>query len=564
MPRKEFPFTMGADPEFNITMQGRRIKASDTLNAILGKDSEFSMERDRGMGYLYKDKGELGWDGNAPTGEIRPNPSKTADGLADNIGSIFEAFCKKNPLFDISTLSYFGSVGGHIHLSVPEPYQSEQKVRGIHKKLVSFYIPIMLSENKINIALRLKSNYGRMSENRIEWKNQEDQSRVLLYEFRTPSAEWMTTRKTAIATLAYVGTVYNEIINHPKKISKYADLFYKTEKQADALQQLALADYKTLTIAIHKRIRDAVRTFEFYKEYKEEIEYILNPKKVIADKIQANYNVPEGWGFKDNVKNPSKKDLVNKKKIKELAQDMNLDLVTSLVNITYNDDTNVAIYAKTLAERVAVFNWKLKNTYYLFGLRKGIQNYVAYDIKGSLYEGQEMIKTKSDLAAIYTLFNRMKDKFIRATNNNQEFNQNQIINGENGSTVIIGIPYDTRIEGDLKSFLNLIYDIEKQKESPVVMTEANFKNLEQDNGKTAKNKGEIYQILNRTSEQPDVVFDQSSASAQTQQNAIEILNESRQISQIEEAENLEDEEEDDQEEENQEGELVASETQTAF
>ena len=514
MPRKEFNFTIGADPEFNITMQGRRIKADDTIRAILGKDANFKAAD---MGFDVANKGNIGWDGAGGTGEIRPLPAKTADGLIDNIEGIFKAFCEKNPLFDISTLSYFGSVGGHMHFSVPNEYATDAKIRGIHKKLVSFYLPIMLSENKINLQLRLKSNYGQLSDQRSAQKTSEGK-RVTIYEFRAPSAEWITTKKIALANIAYVATVYNEIINHPRKMNKYADLFYKTDKQANALQQLALADYKVLTMAIYARIKSAIKTFEFYKEYKEEIEYVLNPKRVIQDKANANYNIPEGWNLKTAKKNPGRRDITNKKKVEELSKDLDLDIVTSLVNISYNDDTNINIYAKTLSERVAIFNWKLKNTYYLFGLRKGIKEYLAFNTKedGAILKGKEMIKTKSDLSAAYNLFTRMKNKFNSAlANNGQSMNPESMMTqgdmGKAGSTIIIGIPYELRTKQEMKSFLNLIYDIEKDKEMAVGFAPKNYKELTDDSNKNHKNRGELYQVMNRTSEQEGVIFDERSA-----------------------------------------------------
>ena len=65
---KKFPFNMGADPEFNIVMQDKRIDANGLFKSIMSKDKKTFKETE--MGYKIKDFGSLGWDGNAATAEI--------------------------------------------------------------------------------------------------------------------------------------------------------------------------------------------------------------------------------------------------------------------------------------------------------------------------------------------------------------------------------------------------------------------------------------------------------------------------------------------------------------
>ncbi len=543
--RKEFNFTLGADPEFNLVMQGRRIMAENTLHELLDGDRKFIKED---MGYRVGKVGEIGWDGASATGEIRPAPAKTADGLVNNLEEIFTAFHKKAPLFDISTLSYYGSVGGHVHFSVPVEFASIDKIRGIHKRLASFYLPIMLSENKINLQLRLKGSYGRLS----DWREQDykDEGKITGYEFRTPSAEWLTTKKIATATLAYLGTVYNEIINHPAKLKKYSDIFYKTEVQADALQKLALSDYKTLTQGIYNRIKKIVRTFEFYPTYKDEIEYILNPGKVMKDKTKVEYNIVAGWDMRRDILKKTKikkRDLTSKKKIKTLSKNYNLDILTPLVNIIYNDDANVGLFSKALAERITIFNWKLKNRYFLFGLKKGINNFLVFDMKQNIYEGKDMIKTTGDLKETVGLMQKMISKFAYASEN-QIDPEREIIYGKDIASkktpLVIGIPYDIRTDNNINPLISMVYSLETRKIKPVAALEIN--GLKEDTvsakGETVE-KGLLHSIMTEPAENPEdhVVYDQGSRSLQAAaQNAEEVIREERAIERSLEYENIND------------------------
>lgn len=517
--RREFNFTIGADPEFNLIMQGRRIIANLSMKELLKKDPEL---KSSDMGYDYKSYGNIGWDGCSSTGEIRPKPAKKPEDVVENMEKMLKKFCEKAPLFDISTLSYFASVGGHIHFSVPKEYQTNNKLANIHKKLASFYLPLMLSESKVNLQLRLKNGYGKLTDYRTarydgNGINEDPGTDFNGYEFRSPSAEWITTKKLALATLAYLGVVYNEIINHPKKMKDLANLFYHTEKQAEALQMLAISDFKVFTKMLFKNIKKAVRTFEFYPEYKEEVNYIFNPAKILEDKRKVSYNVVQGWNISPVIKQPNKKDLVNRKQISKLATKINLDLISELINIGYNNDLNVDLFAKNLAERIALYKWRLRNTYFLFGLRKGIQDFIAFDNRENIYRGQEMIMTTSDKDAALQLYRRMKDKYeYSASNSRYPQNIMTLINDMDpervGKIYLIGIPYLLRIDHNINPFLCFIHDLEKKDPTPLNL-QSSFKNLPDDYAKSFEEKGALYQILNRNSEHPGIVFDTNSENA---------------------------------------------------
>lgn len=468
--RKEFNFKIGADPEFNIIMQGRKVDAQQTLTKILKGLSGFSESND-GYGFNIGKFGALGWDGHDSTGEIRPVPANTADGLIANIKGIFTKFAETCPLFDVSTLSYFGSVGGHIHFSVPPELQTEQKIANIHKKMASLFLPILIGDNKLNLQMRLRGSYGKLSDFRPQIYNKRS-GNYDGYEFRSPSAEWLTTEKIALSTIAYAATVYNEIINHPNKIKKLSGIFFRTEKQAEALQMLAMSDYESLTVSLFKKIKKAIKSFEFYPEYKDEIEYILDTEQVIKDKQKAAYNIFNGWGMRGEMTNPTKKQLVSTKTLKKKLENVNMDMMNSLVNISYNNDANVELFKKAIIERTAVYNWRLRNTYYLFGVRKGLNEFLVFDDDGNIITGQKVVKTEEDKKCLSELYCKMRDKFIGGCNGdiykvgNREIQM--MIAGidpekESMQRIFIGIPYDVRMKQDVRDFIKIIYDLENKK-----------------------------------------------------------------------------------------------------
>lgn len=492
---KNFPFTIGADPEFNVVSQGRKVDACYTMQKLLEKDPTFN----RNNGLDVEGAGNIGWDGCSSTGELRPSPSSNAKGLTENIGKLFAEYVKRINLFDLSTLSFYSSVGGHIHFQLPNTDISDTKIKNLHRQMASFYLPIMMSENKINLELRTKGGYGSLNDfhgdNYFDGPDGEDSVRT--YEFRTPSAEWITTPKIAEATIAYLGTVWNEMINHPKNIKKCSDIIYKNDKQGTALQDLLMSDYTTLTRAMFKDIKKHVQTFEFYPEYKEQIDYIFNPEKVMSDKKKVGYNIIEGWNLVQKNKF-TKRDLRSKKKFNERAMSIDLDNTRSLINISYNTDPQCDVFANDISNKAAAFKWKLNKTYFLFGLRKGVNEIMAADMAGNIYSGLDKLKTQNDLVAFRDLFNRMNGRFH---NNNGrsalrlDFNTGELVK-EDVNTIIVGIPYELRMKRDTTPIIDFIYDIENGTKKPV---DRNTVELPNEAG------GEFHAIMNRTEQDERIV-----------------------------------------------------------
>jgi len=521
--KKEFNFKIGADPEFILTMQGRKVDASQTMKLMLNKKKGFVPDKD-GMGFDVDPWGNIGWDGASSTAEIRPKAANTPQEVTNNLGGIFNEFIKHIQICDMSTLSEFSSVGGHIHLEIPKGEKwTKEKANLIHRRLASFYLPVLISENKTNLNLRLKQRYGSLNDKRIEPRfKYPDGTPGCTLEFRCPSAEWLTLPKLANATMAYMAVVYHEILNHPKEFAKFNDIVYKSDKQGEALQTLAIMEYDILTNSILSKVKKYIRTFEMYPFYKDEIEYIFNPKQIIKDKQKANYNIAEGWKLITAKNSPKRTEILSpKKKVQEIASKKDFDIIKKVMNIHYNDDTNVALFAESLKDRVAAFNWKLKNNYFLFGMRKGIETIVSKNLKSEYLTGEEIIKTELDKAHLDNLFEKMQTKFNA---NMQRITTLDFSTGKikdiRESVIVIGIPYTMRVKEDIKSFLSTIWELEKKEKFLKKYKKENI--LINDRDLPLERKGEIYRILTKQIATPhqDVVFDEGSVSLRNHESAI--------------------------------------------
>lgn len=482
---------MGSDPEFSFVIQDRRIHASELLSMNLSKKKGFKRED---QGYACAG-GQLGWDGCSATAEVRPKPAETPREATDNIKNILESTHQYLKMFDMSTLSTYAPVGGHFHFQISEElHDNPKKLAIIHKKVSSFFLPIMISENKISLRLRTKGNgYGTLTDYHGDNRySRPDGGYDYTYEFRTPSAEWLTTEKICEATHAYLGVVFNEIINEPKNFARFSDIIYKNNEQAKALHQLAITDYIGVTESLFNRIKKAVRSFKLYPEYKAQIEYILNPQKVMADKKKAEYNIAKGWGFvkKADTKVPNIKEILNRKKFLEKASKLDLDKMAAMMNISFNDDTNVNLFVRSLSEKAAVFNWKLENNYFIFGLRKGIDETLVFDQNGKIIIGGNIIKTVSDQSAMEELTGRIIRKFISGKPRSIDPTTGEI---KKVKTTIIGLPYDMRVQKKCDQFVRLVYKLEKTKN--LAGKEISYKDLTDDLNVPEEQRSNFYKMI---------------------------------------------------------------------
>ena len=521
----KFNFTMGADPEFILTMQDQKVDARQTMELMLANQPDFENTND---GYDIKKFGNIGWDGANSTGEIRPAPSNDPYELTKNIHALFKHTTQHIKICDILTISKFSAIGGHIHFEKPKDTKWTKKRENIiHKQIASFYLPLLISENKINLSLRLRQNYGSLKDKKVNMNfSYPNGDPGYTLEFRTPSAEWLTTPKLTTATFAYLGTIYHEIINHPQHFSKFKDLIYQTDKQGDALQTLAILEFDLLTNTILKKAQQYIKTFEMYPKYKKEIAYIFNPKQIIKDKQQINYNIMLGWNLTKTTNQPTKRDmLASKKTIQNIAEKTDFDILKKIIKIQYNDDTKVSLFVETLKDRIAAFNWKLKNEYYIFGIRKGIPTIITKNLNNQYLSGSSLIKTQLDLTKIEQLFDKMINKLniTHPTTNTIDFITGKLQNTKK-NTIIIGIPYEMRIKEDFKPFLNLIWSLEKESIQP---EKIDIPQLTNDRNLPIEKKGKIFKLLTKQLE-PDqqIIIDNDSHSLNNHLNALSsIVNE---------------------------------------
>lgn len=456
---KDFPFKIGADPEFNVLLQDKRVSAKQLMHTIFKNPNEKTCKSTiklHNAGYDIDKAGQIGWDGADSTGELRPKAEKSPEKLLQNLRIILTAFVDYSKIFELSTRSDKAPVGGHIHHELPVNVIGDIKaIKEIHKKMSSFYLPLMLGEDIINIRMRMRNNFGQIN----SYKHS-GSSTGKTYEFRLPTAEWLITEKIARATLAYTGTVFNEIINHPESFDKCKDIVFKSDRQGNALQEVALSRFTALTKMIIIKIKKHIKEFEFYPQYKAEIDYIMTPSKVLKDKKKANFDIIEGWNLAKR-KQPTKKDLMNDKKVSEMTKTIDIETLSEIISINFNKDLRVEEFAQAMKERIISLNWKLQNKYYLFGLKKGIKGFINFNKNFDFLHGHEIVKTYEDLNAIHDTYKKMNNKFATSTGSTNPINKT-----EGAKYIMIGIPYDIRFDRKYKELIKIIYEIEKTTDKP--------------------------------------------------------------------------------------------------
>lgn len=444
---KSFDFKIGADPEFNLIMHNKRLHAEELFQHLLQNDKAWKKDS---MGFKLAKAGNIGWDGADATGEIRPAPSNKPEGVIENLYKLFGTVAKQTQIMEFSTLSNKASVGGHIHFEISKELK-DTELNNIHKKMSSFYIPLLLGEDSVNLRIRNKSGYGKIEDYRTQ--NFGD---ARTYEFRAPSAEWITTPKVALGTLAYLATVFHEIKHNPKNLKLCKELIIKNQEQAAALHSLSVTNFVYLTQILLNRIKKFVKTFEFYPQYKKEIDFILNPDAVMKEKRKAEFNIMKGWKLEQKI-NLNKRELLNDTKFKKATLNIDLDNLTSAVYLPYNDDEFVGDFVRALKHRILAFNWKLKNNYFIFGLRTGIEKYIIADKNFDILSGDEQIKTKGDWSCMSNILTKMNSRFYTDNSGHTSWGKED----EDKKYILIGIPYGDRVKQNKHNFIETIYNIEK-------------------------------------------------------------------------------------------------------
>ena len=467
--KREMPFKMGADPEFLIFYGSKILDASKIIKYFLGKNENRTLQPNA-MGFQIEPHGELGWDGHNLTGEIRPNPEKNIDKLTEHIGQLLQTLSQKIPFADLTTLSLGSPSGGHIHVDITDRKEFSENSKTMAqtaKTLATFLIPLIATDHRISAANRIKGNgYGQADDIRIGKPNET----TTTLEIRGQSAEWLTTQKITRSTLAYIGVIWNEILKNPK-LSKNAIIF-KSKPQINAIQDTVMANYKPITDNIVSQIGKTVKTFELYPDFKEEIDFILNTEAVMAEKEKNGWNINRGWNF-NKTKNPTKRDLISSHKVRKILENVDMELIDTSLSINYNDDRYVSNFANAISERIAAFGWRLKNNYFLFGLVKGENAFLAAmtdDLSKNSRAGEVandllvyLTPTTRNVSQIKNILLNMWQK-IRYNSSAHKINpQTGKLISPNQNTILIGIPYEIREKNQVKDLINLIWKIETGK-----------------------------------------------------------------------------------------------------
>jgi len=217
----------------------------------------------------------------------------------------------------------------------------------------------------------------------------------------------------------------------------------------------------------------------------------LTPVEIAQkNKEKHQYNIGKGWKM-DQTKQPSKQLLLSTKKLKEEAKKINIEDMLNIIKIDFNPDLNVELMVNEIKQRVIALGWKLNNNYVLFGMRQGIKEYISKNTTLGFLSGKEAIKSQEDHYTLRDLFNKVEQKF-----NRPRLEMSYKVTPNQGQ-VMIGIPYEDRVNKDPKKLIELIYNIEKGLCAPI--PETFFESLKKRDSVQTNNKDilekETYEIL---------------------------------------------------------------------
>jgi len=460
----QFPFTLGADPEFTVVSGTRPVNAREILKTFIKGFPETP------VGFTLPG-GEVGWDGHNATGELRPSPGNPREVTA-NFKAMLTEVQKLMPFVDLTTLTIASATGGHIHLSVPEDMNrhletDSTKWRAIKRALASFILAIMLSENHLSRKLRLSGgSYGSILDFRTDQRfTHPSGAPGYTLEVRSANAEWITTEKVCLGTLAYAAIVWDSIIRHErgeKSILKpVADILFPSDKAAREGIEPVLANMVNLQKLYLNKIKPFIRSHAAYPEYKDAIELVLNPERAKEVKKAAHYSVTEGWKLTRDIRSIKSSDFTKEDKIEDLSSRFPENVIRNLSQFAWNDDVNVQAFATALGKRSVALGWKPSHEYFLFGLKKGIDALVLRDEAGEFLAGSEIMKTKKDYDVIKKKFERLEPKAAPAYGRFIHPRTGELMSESEMKRVMIGIPYEVRQKMDFKSLIRLVLKYEK-------------------------------------------------------------------------------------------------------
>lgn len=478
-----FNFNIGADPEFLLFHNNKFAPAIDVIRATYGK-KDFPSTSD---GYLIKNgtnpAGTFGWDGHNRTGEMRPKQNKDPKEVVANLGKMIESATETMPYLTMTSLSIGNPIGGHIHLELPQDVEAYAKSvttilgrsdEAIGRMMALYLAPIIASEHRISAAIRLNSgSYGKIHDIR---KNRPSDS-VQTIEVRGLTAEWTCRPDIALATLTYLGVIWNEILTKGPNAIVRTPLGLKTINQTNSLQTMLLSEYQPVMDAIIKATHQHVKNFELYQENKAAIDLIFDYKKTSKMKEDVGWNISRGWNQEKKTPKMTKRSFMSDTRIKKELKKIDDDAISpNQQNVTYNDDFNMSKFMTALNERITALSLQLENDYFFYGLKKETENFLItrHDMQTKEFDFLTYPKNvkRDDVKAIA---NKM---LLRYTSNYKETKGQLRLDpktGKNRSSqktlITFGIPYELRADSDIKLFLAKLWDVERGLVHPTPLTE---------------------------------------------------------------------------------------------
>ncbi len=457
--QKLLPFKVGADPEFAGFANQTSISFSSLVPSTFGKKYGDTIKIPK--------VGQVGTEGSSL--ELRPVATNSPTEMADNMGRMFKELLAANPWLTISPLTISAPIGGHIHLEIPTRFTNpptDPKIQKAKRILMTYLLPILAAEHLESAYARFNGAasgvYGKLDDFRIEMKDPANSTYTL--EIRSITPEWAISHKLTEATFAYIGTVWNEILNDKLDIKTNKALI-KNGSQSEIIQKSVFMDYTFLTDAIINEIKNHITTFELYPEFKEQCDFILDKKAVLAEKAAAGWNINGGWLPKEE-KTLTKENILDEKNVVDLLKQANIEGKDSEYRVSYWKDVNAVIFKNALVERIMVLKWQLKYNYAIYGLKKNDtrNKILATTLTPSgvmVYSHPDNINHE-DVRSI----TERKTEQAKVVKRDEGYLPLDPLTGEvygtdtQKSTILIGIPYATRIEKDTKDFLSIIWDIE--------------------------------------------------------------------------------------------------------
>ena len=462
-PAYEFPFKVGADPEFTVVSGSRPMSAIEIFTTF------FKGEAKTPAGFAFPG-GDIGWDGHNATGELRPDPGTPREVVA-NMKALFKQAADKIPFVDMSTLTIAASAGGHIHLAIPEDFNQmwrnrTEKWAAIERAVGTFIILIMMGENKLSSQLRKgfqSGHYGELFDFRIDTPRFKFPSGAdgFTLEVRAPGAEWVTTEKIALGTLAYMAICWDSILKG--NLKPVGPVLFRSQKQAKEYLPFLLDNYVNIQKSYLDKIRPFVRAHPAYPEYKAELELIMSPSRVMEEKVKAHYSINEGWGFTQGSAKIPTTFFFKDEEIEEKTSKFPEAVIRNMSQFAWNEDLNVEQFATALSKRCIALGWKPQHEYYLFGLKKGLNALVMRDENGLFIAGHEIITTIEDFSLLSSKFDRIGNKSEAVPMYGRVLNARtgKLISSKDNRRVMIGLPYEMRRKGDIKPLIRLVLKFEK-------------------------------------------------------------------------------------------------------